>query len=303
MSGRKRHFRKLNGILLLDKALGVSSNKALQDARYLFQAEKAGHTGSLDPLASGMLPVCFGEATKVSGFLLDSDKSYITEAHLGFNSSTGDAEGQKVAVAEVPLLNAEILDQILKPFRGSIQQIPPMYSALKKDGQPLYKWARQGIDVERAARSVHIHTLRLVDFSVDRLLLEVCCSKGTYIRSLVEDIGAALACGAYVSMLRRTVVSPFQGQRMYTLAALHALAEQGQEALDAVLLPVDAALPHLAALHLQEAQVLKIRQGQRLNVSAAEGIVRLYENHTQQFIGLGECQAGVLRAKRLLAYY
>ena len=210
----RRSFRKLNGILLLDKALGVSSNKALQDARFLYQAEKAGHTGSLDPLASGMLPICFGEATKVSGLLLDSSKRYQTTATLGFVSTTGDEEGEKLNARAIPALNPDFLESVLSRFRGSIHQIPPMYSALKKDGQPLYKLARQGLEVERKPRQVTIYQLQLLGFSENSLQLDVVCSKGTYIRTLVEDIGEALGCGAYVSRLHRVSVDPFAEQRL-----------------------------------------------------------------------------------------
>jgi tRNA pseudouridine 55 synthase len=239
----RRRFRKLNGILLLDKALGVSSNKALQDARFLFQAEKAGHTGSLDPLASGMLPVCFGEATKVSAFLLDSDKRYVTTATLGYVSTTGDAEGEKLNPRSIPDISDTELEAVLVQFRGEISQIPPMYSALKKDGQPLYKLARQGLEVERAARDITIHSLTVLERTENTLTLDVVCSKGTYIRTLVEDIGERLGCGAYVSMLRRESVDPFGALRMYRLEELRTLAEQSVEALDAVLLPLDTAYP------------------------------------------------------------
>ncbi|QLQ32895.1 MAG: tRNA pseudouridine(55) synthase TruB [Candidatus Thiothrix singaporensis] len=298
----RRQFRKLNGILLLDKALGVSSNKALQDARFLFQAEKAGHTGSLDPLASGMLPVCFGEATKVSAFLLDAGKRYVAVATLGCISTTGDAEGDKINPRPVPALTDTAIEAVLACFRGAIMQVPPMYSALKKDGQPLYKLARQGVEVEREARAVTIHSLTLLERTQDSLMLAVACSKGTYIRTLVEDIGEALGCGAYVSMLRREMVEPFDGLPMHTLESLRALAEQGREALDAVLLPLDTALPHLPALTVPETVLLRLRQGQkvRADVEGAE-LLRLY-SESGEFIGLGYASHGVLSAKRLLAY-
>lgn len=300
----RRNFRKLDGILLLDKPLGFSSNKALQDARFLFAAEKAGHTGSLDPLASGMLPLCFGEATKVSGFLLDSDKRYLTTARFGYTSSTGDDEGEKQLIHSNPQVNAEALDTIFAQFRGEIQQIPPMYSALKKDGQPLYKLARQGIEIERPARTVQIHELKLVDCSADTATLEVHCSKGTYIRTLVEDIGAALGVGAYVTMLRRTMVSPFESYPMYALADLQMFAQQGQEALDQLLLPLDRALMQFPELMLSEAQAQLIQQGQKLMLDAKEGTYRLYKSGTESvtFIGLAELSGSQLKAKRLLAY-
>ena len=298
----RRSFRKLNGILLLDKALGVSSNKALQDARFLFQAEKAGHTGSLDPLASGMLPICFGEATKVSGLLLDSSKRYQTTASLGFVSSTGDEEGEKLNVRTIPTLNPALIEAVLNRFRGSIQQIPPMYSALKKDGQPLYKLARQGVEVERKPRSVTIYHLTLLGFTENSLQLDVVCSKGTYIRTLVEDIGEALGCGAYVSRLHRVSVDPFAEQTMYSLQYLRELASQAANDLDSLLLPIDAALPQLPRLDLSEEWVARLQQGQRIKVDLADSeLIRLY-SPTQTFIGLGTIQHQLLLAKRLLAY-
>ncbi len=298
----RRRFRKLNGILLLDKALGVSSNKALQDARFLFQAEKAGHTGSLDPLASGMLPICFGEATKVSAFLLDSDKRYVTAATLGYVSTTGDAEGEKLNPRSIPMLDEEKIEAVLSRFRGEISQIPPMYSALKKDGQPLYKLARQGVEIEREARTIVIHELRLLEYTETSLTLDVRCSKGTYIRTLVEDIGEALGCGAYVAMLRRESVDPFVEYPMHTLESLRQLVEQGQDALDAVLLPMDAALPHVPAVTLDETGAVRIRQGQRLpqREQADCPLLRLYSENSG-FIGLGCISSGVLHPLRLLA--
>lgn len=299
---RRRRFRKLNGILLLDKPLGISSNKALQDARFLFKAEKAGHTGSLDPLASGMLPVCFGEATKVSAFLLDSSKRYITTATLGAVSTTGDAEGEKLKQRPVPEFTDTQLAEVLAQFTGDIQQVPPMYSALKKDGQPLYKLARQGVEVEREARTVQIHQLKLLAHTATELHLDVSCSKGTYIRSLVEDIGEALGCGAYVSMLRRESVTPFENQTMHSLDSLHELAQQGQDALDTVLLPMDQALPHVPSWQVDPTQVQRLRHGQRLLIEQADcELLRLYDEQ-QHFIGLGQINKGLLAVKRLLAY-
>lgn len=298
----RRKFRKLNGILLLDKALGISSNKALQDARFLFQAEKAGHTGSLDPLASGMLPVCFGEATKVSAFLLDSDKRYVTTAALGYVSTTGDAEGEKLNPRPVPVLGDMDIEAVLTRFRGEISQTPPMYSALKKNGQPLYKLARQGVEVEREARSVTIHELRLLEYTETSLTLDVRCSKGTYIRTLVEDIGEALGCGAYVSMLHRKSVDPFAEYPMHTLESLRQLAEQGQDALDSVLLPMDIALPNVPAVALDETETLRIRQGQRIPLvdQADCPLIRLY-SEGDVFVGLGKIIRGVVHPVRLLA--
>ncbi len=298
----KRHLRKLDGILLLDKAIGVSSNKALQDARFLFLAEKAGHTGSLDPLASGMLPVCFGEATKVSAFLLDSDKRYITTATLGYVSTTGDGEGEKCNPRPIPTFSDAELDALLNAFRGSISQVPPMYSALKKDGQPLYKLARQGVEIEREARQVTIHSLTVLERTATTITLDVTCSKGTYIRSLVEDIGEALGCGAYVSLLHRASVEPFAHFPMYSLTQLQQLAEQGMVALEAVLLPLDAALPQTPRLVLNDEQVGRIQQGQRFHVAEIEhsDLVRLYTKD-EKFIGLGQVNSALLSVRRLLS--
>ena len=304
----RRNFRKLNGILLLDKSLGASSNRVLQDARFLYQAAKAGHTGSLDPLASGMLPVCFGEATKVSAFLLDADKCYVTTAQLGAMSETGDAEGTLFDQKPVPEFTEAEIEAVLEPFRGPIQQIPPMYSALKKDGQPLYKLARQGVEVERKSRPVTIYELTFKGRTADTLLLQVRCSKGTYIRTLVEDIGKALGCGAYVSMLRRTEVSPFNDLPMHTLDTLRDSFEQGGlAALDEYLLPLDRALPHLPVLTVAEDDLERLRQGQKLSLSsffdknAELGMIRVY-SATGVFAGLCEVTESALKPKRLLAY-
>nr|CAA6829953.1 MAG: tRNA pseudouridine synthase B (EC [uncultured Thiotrichaceae bacterium] len=304
----RRNFRKLDGILLLDKSLGASSNRVLQDARFLYQAAKAGHTGSLDPLASGMLPVCFGEATKVSAFLLDADKCYVTTAQLGAMSDTGDAEGTLFDQKDVPAFTEAEIEAVLECFRGPIQQIPPMYSALKKDGQPLYKLARQGVEIERESRPVIIHELILKGFTADTLSLEVRCSKGTYIRTLVEDIGKALKCGAYVSMLRRTEVSPFNDLPMYTFDSLKASFEQGgMSALDEYLLPMDQALPHLPALTLNDDDLGRLRQGQKLSLKVfpdgapeQREIIRIYDA-SGVFSGLGEVTELALKPKRMLA--
>ena len=302
----KRRLRKLNGILLLDKALGVSSNRALQDARFLFLAEKAGHTGSLDPLASGMLPVCFGEATKVSAFLLDSDKRYLTTATLGYVSTTGDAEGEKLHPRPIPAFTDAQLETVLQAFRGAISQIPPMYSALKKDGQPLYKLARQGVEIERQARQVTIHSLKVLERTATTITLDVSCSKGTYIRSLVEDIGEALGCGAYVSMLRRESVDPFAGFPLYTLEQLRAIAGEGTEpdiaALDPLLLSLDKALPQVASFTIDDTTLTRLRQGQRVRVDALltdAALLRLYAE-SGEFVGLGSVHDQVISPKRLL---
>jgi len=247
---RRRKGRPVHGILLLNKALGASSNAVLQQAKTLYQAQKAGHTGSLDPLATGMLPICFGEATKVSGLLLDANKRYRTVAQLGATTSTGDAEGE--IISEMPVLPAvfEQLDDVLKRFTGKISQVPPMHSALKKDGQPLYALARQGITIDRPAREVHIYRLMLIEQTDDTITLDVECSKGTYIRSLVEDIGKALGCGAYVKVLHRTAVEPFTDYPMYNIEDV-----ENSDVMDGILLPIDATLRMYAAVYFSSSQI------------------------------------------------
>lgn len=284
---RRRKGRPIHGILLLNKALGASSNTVLQQAKRLYQAQKAGHTGSLDPLATGMLPICFGEATKVSGLLLDANKCYRTVAQLGTITSTGDAEGE--VLSETPVLPAmfEQLDEILKRFTGKISQVPPMYSALKKDGQPLYALARQGITIDRPAREVHIYRLTLVEQTNDTITLEVECSKGTYIRSLVEDIGDAMGCGAYVKALHRTTVDPFANYPMYNIEHV-----ERTDARDALLLPIDAALPMYPAVHFSSSEVQSLRYGQVITMSdesIIQGLCRVYDENAV-FHGIGEAK-------------
>ena len=258
-------YRELNGLVLLDKPLGLSSNQALQRVRRLFRAKKAGHTGALDPLASGMLPICFGESTRLAGLLLDADKIYLTTAQLGARSSTGDSEGELLDPRPVPTFGNEQIDEALRGFRGAIEQIPPMYSALKHQGQALYTLARQGKEVERKPRGVFIHRLDLIAQRPSQLDLEVHCSKGTYIRTLVEDLGERLGCGAYVRSLRRTWVSGFVGQTMYTLADLEAMSEPE---LTQCLLPTEAGLSGLPEATLSADQTRRMLHGQSLRIEA-----------------------------------
>ena len=226
--------RELHGVLLLDKPLGLTSNDALQKAKRIFVAKKAGHTGSLDPLASGLLPLCFGEATKVSGFLLDADKYYVVSCKLGIRTATADAEGEVTETRPVPALDETVIERALARFRGDILQVPPMYSALRHQGQRLYDLAREGIEVPREARPLTIHELLLTGHTADSLSLEVCCSKGTYIRSLVEDVAEALGTCAHVTLLRRLAVGPFgRGSVMHSLTELEQKAGEGTEVLDA----------------------------------------------------------------------
>lgn len=285
-------WRDVTGIVLLDKLPGPSSNAVLQATRRLFRARKAGHTGSLDPLAGGLLPLCFGQATKISGMLLDADKTYRVTAQLGIATTTGDAEGEPLEPMPVPALSAGDLETALARFRGPIAQVPPMYSALKKDGRRLYELARKGIEVERAPRQVIIHALRWLALDEQQLTLEVRCSKGTYVRTLVEDIAQALGTAGHVVALRRTQLGPFRDDRMWSQAALEALmAEGGEAALDAVLLAPDLALPHWPAVRLGEAQQACVLQGQAVFVDGPAGQgVRMY-GPSGLFLGVGRMTA------------
>ncbi|GLZ88127.1 tRNA pseudouridine synthase B [Metapseudomonas resinovorans] len=289
MAQVKRIRRNVSGVLILDKPHGMSSNAALQKVRWLLNAEKAGHTGSLDPLATGVLPLCFGEATKFSQYLLDADKGYETLAQLGVTTSTGDAEGEVTERREVTV-GREDIEALLPRFRGEIKQIPPMYSALKKDGQPLYKLARAGEVVEREARSVTIARLELLACENSQARLAVACSKGTYIRTLVEDLGQALGCGAHVAELRRTQAGPFvlaQAISLETLEKVH--AEGGSEAVDQFLLPVDSGLEHWPLIQLTEHSAYYWLHGQPVRAPEAPkfGMMRV-QDHTGRFIGIGE---------------
>lgn len=287
---QKRRGRPVNGILLLDKPLGISSNTALQEVKRLFNANKAGHTGNLDPLATGMLPICLGEATKLSAFLLDADKVYVGTSKLGVRTSTADAEGEVLESRPLGEIREARVREVLESFTGEITQIPPMHSAIKHQGQPLYKLAHQGIEVERKPRQVHIHELTLLRLAGDELEIRVHCSKGTYIRTLAEDIGAALGCGAHLSALRRTVVGPFPEAGMVTYEQLRALAQQqGPEALDALLVPMEQALDGWPALQITDTSLYYVRQGQAVLVPQAptHGWVRLFSAQ-REFIGVGQ---------------
>lgn len=306
---RKRKGRALDGVLVVDKPLGASSNQVLQRARRLYGAAKAGHTGALDPLATGVLPLCFGEATKFSQYLLEADKSYLTTATLGVRTETSDSEGAAVQTRPLPgNLSESRVEAVLEAFRGDIQQVPSMYSALKHQGQPLYHYARKGITVDRPARPVRIHALEFLGLDGDQLALRVECSKGTYIRTLVDDIGEALGCGAHVSQLRRTSAGPFSLAEAVTLESLDAEAakaaeqEQPWTALDNLLLPVDQMISHFPVQTLESAQAHSILQGQAVRIAApAEpGECRLY--HGARFLGLAEVQPdGEVRPRRLVS--
>ena len=305
MSKPRKRGRDIHGVFLLDKPQGMSSNDIMQKVKRIFQANKAGHTGALDPLATGMLPICLGEATKFSQFLLDADKRYLVTAKLGERTDTSDAEGQIVETHEVKVKTPEILTA-LEQFRGDILQVPTMFSALKHNGKPLYEYARQGITVEREARPITIFELNFIEYNAPYLTLEVHCSKGTYIRTLVDDLGEALGCGAHVTMLRRTAVADYPTEKMLDWNTLQALAEpQDLSLLDALLLPIDTAVAKLPALTLNESQTQSIGFGQRIkfdNSNRLQGQVRLF-SHENRFLGVAVIdENNVIRPQRLVVY-
>ena len=305
MGRRNKRGRAVDGILLLDKPAGMTSNRALQIVKRLFNANKAGHTGSLDPLATGLLPICLGEATKVSAFLLEADKRYHFTVRLGEITDSGDADGEPLASRAVPAdLDTARIEEALAGLRGEIEQLPPMHSALKHAGRPLYEYARRGIDIERAPRPTVIHALELLAFDGRDVELVVQCAKGTYVRTLAEDIGMALGCGGHVTALRRTGAGPFTDTDLVTLEALDAaVAEHGPAALDARLLPLDTALGDWPAVELGPDLSAFIRQGQAVQVPRAptSGLVRLYGRGTG-FLGMGQIASdGRVAPKRLMS--
>jgi len=289
MGRRRAKGRDVNGILLLDKPSGITSNEALQRVKRLYGARKAGHTGSLDPLASGVLPICMGEATKVSAFLLDADKRYQVRCQLGVRTETADAEGQIVETRPVAGYSREVIEAALAPFRGSVEQIPPMYSALKHQGQRLYKLAREGVEVERKPRVIEIYALELTAFGQDWIDIAVHCSKGTYVRTLVEDIGDRLGPGAHVAALRRTGVGPYGEDALVTLEQLERLKSGDEGAMDRLLLPIESALTQWPDVQLSSDAAFYLQQGQPVLVPHAPtcGWVRLYERG-RSFLGMGE---------------
>lgn len=307
---RRRKGRPVDGILLLNKPLGMSSNGALQKVKYLFYAAKAGHTGSLDPLATGVLPICLGEATKFTQFVLDADKRYRATFKFGISTASGDADGEVISESGAGDLTQQQVEAVLRDFRGDITQVPSMYSALKHQGQPLYKLAREGVEIEREARPVTIYSLEMTEFRPGQFAeadIEVHCSKGTYIRTLAEDIGKRLGCGAYVSMLHRTAAGPFGDEDTVTLDTLEQMRqEQRAEDLDHLLKPIDAGIQHLASVQLSEDMAFYFRQGQTMMVPQAyreseEGdIVRVFEENGP-FLGVGEVtDDGRVAPKRLV---
>lgn len=290
--------RKVDGVLLLDKPGGMTSNGALQSARRLFNAAKGGHTGTLDPMATGLLPLCFGEATKFAGALLTADKRYEATVRLGVRTDTGDADGQMLETRPVAATREQV-EAVLARFTGDIMQVPPMHSALKRDGKPLYEYARKGIELERQPRPVTIHALELRAFAGDALEIAVDCSKGTYVRTLAQDIGAALGCGGHLTALRRTRIGPLRIEDAITLAALEALPA---EARDARLQPADGLLEGVPRLELGPAEADRFGHGQAVCGTAGqgEGPVRVYAG--TRFLGLGRrLPDGRVAPERLLA--
>lgn len=319
--------RNLNGILLVDKPLGLSSNAVLQKMKWLYRAKKAGHTGSLDPLATGMLPICFGEATKFSQYLLDANKTYEVVAQLGAISSTGDAEGELTHHADqeqLALITNEQIHQSVNKFLGIIKQVPPMYSALKHKGQPLYKLARQGEVVERKARKVTIFSNQILSDLTQleknnwQIKFKVSCSKGTYIRTLIEDIGLDLSCGAYVKQLRRLAVTPYENSPMHNFEELFSNTDElprdyrpiamTEEKLDSLLLPMDTAVNTWPEIKLTEIETKKLTHGQELILDQKNILVlktnsvRFYDQN-KKFLGIGECDltTGKIIKRRLVA--
>ena len=300
-------FRTLNGLLLLDKPAGLSSNQALQQARHIFRAEKAGHTGSLDPLATGLLPICFGEATKIAGLLLGSRKAYEVVALLGSTTDTDDADGQVLLERVVPELDERTIEAALVPLRGAIVQRAPIYSALKQGGEPLYAKARRGEAIVAPERNVIVGELRVLERDGPRLRLHVECGSGTYVRSLVRDLGETLGCGAHVTVLRRLWVEPFTQPRMYTLDALRGLAEQDPQALDDCLLPIEAGLVGFPRLDVDPATAHRLGLGQAIRLDpqpfpAPLGPIALHDE-AGRALGLGYLDdTGALRPQRLFTW-
>lgn len=293
----RNKWRAIDGVLLFDKPLELSSNDALQKIRRLFQAEKAGHTGTLDPLATGLLPICFGEATKFSNALLDADKSYTALLRLGQTTTTGDAEGEITAELPVNFTQSD-LDAVLERFRGEIQQMPPMHSALKHQGKPLYEYIRKGITIERPLRTVVIHELLLNRWSGNEMEISVRCSKGTYVRTLAEDIGAALGCGAHLIGLRRTAIAHFKLTDGYSLQQLAGMSDAAR---DACILPLGSLMPDMPQLMLDGIQIKRLAQGQRLGLDTGlpDGKIGLYG--PDGFIGVGLQQGRRVAPDRLLS--
>jgi len=302
----KRKGRPVNGILLLDKPQGITSNGALQQVKRLFGAEKAGHTGSLDPIATGVLPICFGEATKFSRYLLEADKRYLATLQLGISTATGDTEGEIISTRPVERRTRDDLEFVLSKYIGEIKQIPSMFSAIKQNGQPLYKLARQGIEVERKARKITIASLQLIEFDENVLVLDIDCSKGTYVRTLAQDIGEDLGCGAHVSALRRLRAGPFEIDDSFTMTEMIGFREQAEAVMDQTLLSASAAVSDWPRSVLSELTASYLMQGQPVQVpnSPVSGWVSLFSEveDDNNFIGVGEIlDDGRIAPRRLVA--
>ncbi|MDG3088921.1 tRNA pseudouridine(55) synthase TruB [Vibrio hannami] len=308
---RRRKGRPVNGVVLLDKPTGISSNDALQKVKRIYFAEKAGHTGALDPLATGMLPICLGEATKFSQFLLDSDKRYRVIAKLGERTNTSDSDGEVVETRPVKVDRGQ-LERCIAKSRGTTDQIPSMFSALKYQGKPLYEYAREGIEVPRESRKITVYDIELLRFEGDEVEMEVHCSKGTYIRTIVDDLGEMLSCGAHVTYLRRTGVSHYPYEKMVTIEQLEELLEQAREQdiqpkelLDPILLPMDTAVQDLPEVNLIPELTDMVQHGQPVQVfgAPAEGQVRMTSGEEKLFIGVGEIDDdGKIAPKRLVVF-
>ncbi|MBD5769692.1 tRNA pseudouridine(55) synthase TruB [Marinomonas colpomeniae] len=299
----KTKWRSVDGIVLLNKPIGLSSNQALQRVRRLYRAAKAGHTGALDPLATGMLPLCLGEGTKFSQFLLDADKRYITCIQLGKRTTTGDREGDVLTDEPIPILTDDELELVLNRFRGEIEQIPPMYSALKHEGKPLYEYARQGIVIERKRRTVTISNLTLVSRTEDTLTLDIQCTKGTYIRTIGEDIGEALGCGAHLHSLHRVSSAGYSPEGMLSLEEFESIAEQGEAELDTYLMTMDTAVAHLDKVELPPQDTIEMLFGRSaVNATSLDNgtLVRLYDGSNKRFLGLGVIKGVFIRPHRLV---
>ncbi|AFP85881.1 tRNA pseudouridine 55 synthase [secondary endosymbiont of Heteropsylla cubana] len=309
MVGHSYQGRDINGILLLDKPCGRSSNNLLQKVKQLFLANKAGHTGALDPLATGMLPICFGEATKFSQYLLKADKRYHVTAFFGKRTNTSDSDGQTVSIRPVSI-NQEDLTVALNHFRGKISQIPSMFSALKHQGHPLYKYARKGITIQREPRLIYVYDLKLRNWKLPEVEIEVHCSKGTYIRTLIDDLGEYLGCGAHVTALRRLAVGQYTTNQMVTLARIEEISEaikkkslQTFTLLDSLLLPTDSALSNIPTVNLTSIIAEQIRLGKTVSISKqiTYGLVRLTEGDANRFFGIAEIVTlGQLTPRRLM---
>ncbi|MEZ8823607.1 tRNA pseudouridine(55) synthase TruB [Vibrio amylolyticus] len=308
---RRRKGRPVNGVILLDKPTGISSNDALQKVKRIYFAQKAGHTGALDPLATGMLPICLGEATKFSQFLLDSDKRYVVKAKLGERTNTSDSDGEVVETREVNVTQ-EQLERCVASFKGETDQVPSMFSALKHQGRPLYEYAREGIEVPRESRKITVYSIELLRFEGDEIEMEVHCSKGTYIRTITDDLGEMLGCGAHVTYLRRTGVAKYPYDKMVTLEQLNVLLEQAErdelaprELLDPLLMPMDTAVEDLSEVNMNAELTDLVQHGMPVQVfgAPAEGTVRMTSGDEKLFIGVAVIDDdGKVAPKRLVVF-